>query len=425
MDTGHGADLHLDAMASTHQRDSMGESQASVIPPVDNKNPKVQSPETTVSPGTVQGAEGDVESQPNEGAQPNEGQPKEGELQPASDGDLPSSHSPWLLPPWPPPLPQEGVGQDMVSSYPRPPDHESLRDDIVVCRLTSPSMLSIQAQIEDILVKAVVDTAAEVTIISDRIYNNLHQKPPLIKKVTLNTAGREMKMTGMIVGPLDIKLGEHTLNEIVYVAPITDDMLLGVDLLRKHGASINIPTATLSLKGRDIRMTSEGGSNCVVSEVTVHKTVSIPARTATRVTCQVYPPNNKLLLIEPTADLIGLVPRTLHEGKPIVDIYVINPTDNLVYWKQGQVVGKAQEANLIEPTKESADVNVRRIDLSTEYKIPPHLQDLWERSIEHLSEQEQGILKGLFLEFEEDRPTSHAPWLLPPWPPPNSLRNTN
>ena len=48
------------------------------------------------------------------------------------------------------------------------------------------------------------------------------------------------------------------LNEVVYVAAISDDILLGVDLLRKHHAEINILKFTLSLQGQNISMTSEG-----------------------------------------------------------------------------------------------------------------------------------------------------------------------
>ena len=40
------------------------------------------------------------------------------------------------------------------------------------------------------------------------------------------------------------------------------------------------------------------------------------------------------------------------------------------------------------------------MDLSLDYKIPLHLQDLWERYTAHLSPSEQEILKGVFLEFE-------------------------
>ena len=46
--------------------------------------------------------------------------------------------------------------------------------------------------------------------------------------MTLTTAGRDMQMKGMVVGPLSMAPGKYMLNEVVYVAPISDDMLLYV-----------------------------------------------------------------------------------------------------------------------------------------------------------------------------------------------------
>ena len=128
----------------------------------------------------------------------------------------------------------------------------------------------------------------------------------------------------MVIGPLSIALGKYMLNEVIYVAPISDDILLGVDLLRKHHAEINILKSTLSLQGQNISMTSEGETDTSVSVVTVQKTVNIPPRSVMRVRCNVYPPL-KQFLIEPAVDLIGLLPRSLHEIVPMVDVYAINP----------------------------------------------------------------------------------------------------
>ena len=118
-----------------------------------------------------------------------------------------------------------------------------------------------------------------------------------------------------------------------------------------------------------------------------------------RVRCNVDPPL-KQFLIEPALDLIGLLPRSLREIVPTVDVYATNPTDNLIYWKQDEVIGEAQEVTTLKPTHNPADGDVRKVDLSLDYKIPLHVQDLWERSTEHLSPSEQEILKGVSLEFE-------------------------
>ena len=178
---------------------------------------------------------------------------------------IPNITRPWLLPPWSPPPADFANSPDLEAS--ETPVGDNFPEDVLVCQLRISSMLSVQIHIDGKPFKAVVDTAAEVTFLSDRIHQTLHHKPPVIKHVVLNTAGREIKMKGLIVGPVAMTLGEYTLNEVVYIAPIDDDMLLGVDLLRKYNATINIPRATLSFQG------NEGVS---IAQVFVKHSVALP-----------------------------------------------------------------------------------------------------------------------------------------------------
>ena len=126
---------------------------------------------------------------------------------------------PWLLPPWPPPLTNLASPSNQINAGPsgRRPGDDSSRgcypEDVVVCQLKSSSMLSISAAVGGHTMRAVVDTAAEVTILSDRLYNALDPKPPVIKTVFLYTAGRDMKMKGLIVGPIDMTLGNSNFSE--------------------------------------------------------------------------------------------------------------------------------------------------------------------------------------------------------------------
>ncbi len=48
---------------------------------------------------------------------------------------------------------------------------------------------------------AIVDTAAEVTIVSTEIYNAMRHPPNKLKDVALMAAGKCMSMKGCVVGP--------------------------------------------------------------------------------------------------------------------------------------------------------------------------------------------------------------------------------
>ena len=118
------------------------------------------------------------------------------------------------------------------------PDTEE--NEVVICQLRSSSMLKVAVSLNNVPLQAVVDTAAEATIISDRVLQMLKPAPQKIRDVVLSTAGRDMKIKGVVVGPVHIKLGENVFTENIYTAPISDDMLLGLDFLCRHSTAINI-----------------------------------------------------------------------------------------------------------------------------------------------------------------------------------------
>ena len=106
--------------------------------------------------------------------------------------------------------------------------------------------------IEEMEVEAVVDTAAQVTVVSDKVINRLQSPVPTIKQMIINTAKRGQKMLGLLFGPVQLKFGSQQFLEEIYVAPVVEEMLLGMDFLTKHGEEINIPKAYVKLGAEKI-----------------------------------------------------------------------------------------------------------------------------------------------------------------------------
>ena len=121
--------------------------------------------------------------------------------------------------------------------------------DFPIDQINPPSSLRVPITLQDRSIKAVFDTAAMVTVISDQIYNEMKPNPPCLKATTLQTAGRNMKMVGRIIGPVSIKLGNVIFPTLVHVAPINNDMLLGLDFLLRIGAGINLKERHLVVTG--------------------------------------------------------------------------------------------------------------------------------------------------------------------------------
>ena len=137
---------------------------------------------------------------------------------------------------------------------------------------TSSSALKVPVTVRGVALKPVIDTAAMVTIISDRVYRKMAVKPELLKTVILKTAGRDQKLNGQVVGPVSLKLGESLYSVLVHVAPIYEDMLLGLNFLIEHGLEINVTEQYLLVRQNKERIPLEISPSpregCAVSKVT-------------------------------------------------------------------------------------------------------------------------------------------------------------
>lgn len=143
---------------------------------------------------------------------------------------------------------------------------------LTTLKLGTTSLLRLDVCVENIQLIAALDTGAEVTIISDKIYESLKHKPPTKRESIIDAAGRGMKMRTVVVGPVKLKLGSKFYETEVYVASISDDMLLGLNFMVAYGASVDLKKCTFNIGGENLDM-SPGVKRTipVVSKVIVEK----------------------------------------------------------------------------------------------------------------------------------------------------------
>lgn len=67
-------------------------------------------------------------------------------------------------------------------------------------------MIKVPVVIQGMTINAIIDTASQVALISDTLYNNLVPKPGIEKYITLYAAGRDMAMKGYLVEPTTFSL---------------------------------------------------------------------------------------------------------------------------------------------------------------------------------------------------------------------------
>ncbi|KAK3102825.1 hypothetical protein FSP39_014215 [Pinctada imbricata] len=104
----------------------------------------------------------------------------------------------------------------------------------VVIRRTKTVTVKVPLRVSTCEVKAVVDTGASVTVLSDKVFKAIPAtNRPKLREVELSfrVAEENKKMTTMGMADVEITIGDQCFTWPVYIAPIGDDMLLGCDVI--------------------------------------------------------------------------------------------------------------------------------------------------------------------------------------------------
>jgi hypothetical protein len=136
----------------------------------------------------------------------------------------------------------------------------------------------------------------------------------------MNTAGKGMQMNGYIAGPFQVVLGTHLFTVEIYVAPIEEDMLLGLDFLEANGVSLHLKEKELQISGEVIPMSLGTGSPLVNEKETgvfLVKGCKVPPNSVMRVGAQLAESMAGEYIVKATTKGEILIPRTLHKGVTI------------------------------------------------------------------------------------------------------------
>lgn len=268
--------------------------------------------------------------------------------------------------------------------------------------------LTIPATVNSNSVKAIVDTAAMITMVNKSIIE-LPMDNHQYERVLLKGIGPR-PLVGQVVTDVDIVVGTKCVRWDVCVVDMTDSVILGLDFLNACNAVVDLPRMTVRLNGESIPAKFVDGDNSG-TRVRLTKTIRIPANSSMFVYGKVDEPTWDGYIVEPTrSQLPVLVSSTIGNG-PTCVLHVINDSNHRVRLKQGSVVGYADSiegAVDIEDQEEPSVLDVKKVTTPTESTtesksqvLPPHLIDLYERSIKGLADKQKKILKSLLIEYED------------------------
>ncbi len=285
---------------------------------------------------------------------------------------------------------------------------------IFIKQLNSDSSLKVLCQVEELSLSAVVDTAADVTIISDRVFARLKSPPTRRSVVNLHAAGENLSFKASQVGPLNITLGEHTFSRLLYVAPIKDDMLLGIDLLKAVKAKVDLGQQTLEFSDQILplnckQVRKEPKRLPTSNPVTVSLTdnLHIPPESEVMFPASVEKTLSPTMLFIPEQNLPILGASAVYDDTMHPQISLINSQAHSINLKQGTKLGVLVPISSHDIMEESpAGPSVRRVQTTkapnlSELKLPDKLQGLWDKVGDEITPSEKNQLKSLLIDFQD------------------------
>ena len=314
---------------------------------------------------------------------------------------------------------------------PAPPIDDTSRGE--PCRFLN---LMVPAEIGEEQHLAVVDTAAQVTLLSQTLCERYLGRPLLdthFTQVKLRGFGGHLVL-GWKVPQIRFKLGSTFYCWEVIAAPIKEAMIIGLDFLSYHHCQVDLYNNSLLLRGEKIDATLKrsGDANTMqVSRVVVSKRAVIPPNTLAHVRVEHSVPvsPDKEFCVEPSTTTKGLfVSKALVYGDFSL-VQVLNDTQRFVTFKKKHHIANVTEVSEVSadpssplsPTTQTSrgvatDFHSSETPSALDHRVStdsvcqpsnprrqlfPGLHDLYERSCIQLGVGQQGQLFDLLFEYQD------------------------
>ena len=262
------------------------------------------------------------------------------------------------------------------------------------------SGLYAECKISNYETECLIDTGATLSIISCKAWDTINQSGSVLQpfnSVVYTASGGEVDIKGKT--PVSVEVcGIQCIIDMI-VANIDIDVILGLDFLKTHNCQIDVNKQTLKLRNKTCNLKLTGKLGCY--RVTVSKTIEIPSRSELIVEGTVSTPvlrQSDLGIIEPTEKSYqtgrGLVAKALIHASNKVPIRMINLSNETEKIYSGTHVANLSFVAKVKEVKSEA----REIPVSKQ--VPEHLQDLYQRTIQGLSNEQCSQIAKLLIKHE-------------------------
>lgn len=189
-------------------------------------------------------------------------------------------------------------------------------------------------------VQCLVDTGANVTILSSKVYDSLpdKQKVTLLRPTHTNMKladGKSVHVTG--IGEMNIEIGKTSVSHDMWVASIDEDIdcTIGFDLMKQNNCCIDVANSTVTINNEKIYCAVVNTRVIRCCRIAVQETTVVPPGVEQIIPCKVlvldtvYAPDCGMLL--PTDTFVSKHQLLLaNSTSETVPIRVLNVTDQSV-----------------------------------------------------------------------------------------------
>jgi predicted aspartyl protease len=270
--------------------------------------------------------------------------------------------------------------------------------------------LFVKAKLQNKCLAFLIDTGANVTILSKQFIENI--QPSLLSQVNpvnvhLVTATGE---TSPFIGQINVQisLGKKFYQHNVFIADISNEGILGMDFLAANNCDVHLSENSLCLKGESIPLFHYASNAKSCCRISIRETTYVPPNT------EIIAKGQLMDLI--SKDLVGLVEHTdkfvnkkglllaraiINLNKEEIPLRIVNVNDTPCTIYKGTIVATCE---LIKETdiQENKDVNMSNVqhDVKKVATLPSHIENVYERGITCLDENQQKSYKDLLVEFQ-------------------------
>ncbi|CAG2252031.1 unnamed protein product [Mytilus edulis] len=194
----------------------------------------------------------------------------------------------------------------------------------------------------------------------------------------------------------------------VCVIDMTDTIILGLDFLNACSAVVDLVHMSVVLNGESIPAQLVGGNNQSLSEVLLSRSVKVPPNSSMLITVEVKsPPENHYVIVPKRNSLPVLISNVMGTGPKCI-LNIVNDTGLHVKIKKGSCLGYAEPVDeILDDNLSTKDTySIKQVHLpprtfidQEDKPLPDHLQNLYDRSITNLKDDQISTLRDHVLDF--------------------------